>query len=185
MKKDRKETDLWVYVLLLTTLLILAKSLTSYTFKIMNVDLPFTLFILPLVFFIIDIIAKKFDYKKSVAAIAISSVVFISFCFIVAYAIDGDYILKSLMGEFCAYIVAAFTNLTIYMFLLNNTESPRLLVVINYMFTLVVYYMIYTMIHLNMIIFDEYWLGYFITLAIQLFISIGLSMIDKGVNRGQ
>ena len=89
------------------------------------------------------------------------------------------------MGEFCAYIVAAFTNLTIYMFLLNNTESPRLLVVINYMFTLVVYYMIYTMIHLNMIIFDEYWLGYFITLAIQLFISIGLSMIDKGVNRGQ
>lgn len=185
MIKNKKETDLWVYVLLLTTLLILTESLKTYTFSIFNIDLTYSLFLLPVIYFFIDIIAKKFDYKRAVAAIAVSAVVFVSFSFMVAYFVDGNYILKSLVGEFCAYVVSAFTNLTIYLFLLNNTESPRILVIINYIFSLVVYYMIYTIIYLNMLMFDNYWIGYFITLFIQLFICIGLAILDKKTERGQ
>ncbi|MBR3146422.1 MAG: hypothetical protein IKF47_04075 [Bacilli bacterium] len=184
-KKNKKENDVWIYVLLLTTLLILTESLKTYTFRVMDVDLTFSLFLLPIVYFLIDLIAKKYDYKRAVAAIAVSAVVFTSFSFIMAYFVESNYILRSISGEFCAYVVSAFVNLTIYMFLLNNTETPQILVIFNYVFSLVIYYMFYTLIFLNMIMFDTYWMGYFITLSIQIFICIGLSIVDKKTKRGQ
>ncbi len=185
MKKNKKENDVWIYVLLLTTLLILTESLKTYTFRVMEVDLTFSLFLLPIAYFLIDLIAKKYDYKRAIAAIAVSAVIFTSFSFIMAYFIESNYILRSISGEFCAYVVSSFVNLTIYMFLLNNTETPQILVIFNYIFSLVVYYMFYTLIYLNMIIFDTYWMGYFITLSIQVFICIGLSIVDRKIKRGQ
>ena len=185
MKKNKKENDVWIYVLLLTTLLILTESLKTYTFRVMDVDLTYALFLLPIAYFLIDIIAKKFDYKRAVAAIAVSGVVFVSFTFILAYFLESNYILRSVSGEFCAYVVSAFINLTIYVFLLNNTKLPQVLVLFTYVFSLVVYYMFYTLMYLNMIIFDTYWLGYFITLSIQIFICIALSIIDAKTKRGQ
>lgn len=185
MKKEKKENDVWVYVLLLTTLVILTESLKTYTFNVASVDLTYSLFLLPMVYLLINIIAKKFDYKRAVAAIAISGVVFVSFSFIAAYFIEHSYILSRLAGEFCAYVISSLVNLTIYMFLLNNTDSPRLVVVINYLFSLIVYYMIYTLMYLNMLMLDSYWIGYFITLSIQLFICLGLSIIDGKIKRGQ
>lgn len=185
MKKNKKDNDVWIYVLLLTTLLILTESLKTYTFRVMDVDLTFSLFLLPIAYFLIDLIAKKYDYKRAIAAIAVSAVVFTSFSFIMAYFIESNYILRSISGEFCAYVVSSFVNLTIYMFLLNNTETPQVLVLFNYIFSLVVYYMFYTLIYLNMIMFDTYWMGYFITLSIQVFICLGLSIVDRRIKRGQ
>ena len=185
MKKIKKENDVSMYVVLLTTLLILTESLKTYTFKLFGADLTYSLLSLPIVYFLIDIIAKKFDYKRAIAAIAIGGVIFVSYSFIMAYFLDGSFILRSISGEFCAYIVSAFVNLTIYMFLLNNTESPRILVILTYLFSLITYYMIYTMIYLNMLMFDNYWVGYFITLFIQLFICIGLAIVDKKTERGE
>ena len=185
MKKIKKENDVSMYVVLLTTLLILTESLKTYTFKLFGADLTYSLLLLPIVYFLIDIIAKKFDYKRAIAAIAIGGVIFVSYSFIMAYFVESNYILRSISGEFCAYIVSAFVNLTIYMFLLNNTESPRILVILTYLFSLIAYYMIYTMIYLNMLMFDNYWVGYFITLFIQLFICIGLAIVDKKTERGE
>lgn len=183
--KEKKENDLWIYVLLLTTLTILTESLKTYTFKVMGVNLTYALFLLPVAYFLINYIAKKFDYKKAIAAIAISGVIFTSYSFIMAYFLESNYILRSISGELCAYIVSAFIDLTIYMFLLNNTETPGILLLFKYLFSLVVYYMFYTLIYLNMMMLDTYWIGYFITLSIQFFICIGLSILDKKIKRGQ
>lgn len=183
--KEKKNNDSWIYILLLTTLLILTESLKNYYFKVMDVKLSYSLFLLPIAYFLINYIAKKYDYKKAIAAIAISGVLFTSFSIIMAYVLESRYILRSVSGEFCSYVASSFINLTIYMFLLNNTESPRLLVLFNYIFSLVIYYMFYTLIYLNMIIFDTYWIGYFITISIQLFICIGLTIVDSKVKRGQ
>ena len=189
MKKKKKEKELyddcWLYILLLSTLVILLDSIKKYTFTCLNVNLTYSLFLLPVEYFIVAYIAKKYDYKRAIAAIAVSAVIFTSFSFIMAYFIESNYILRSISGEFCSYVVSAFVNLTIYMFLLNNTKTPQILVLFNYIFSLVVYYMFYTLIYLNMIMFDSYWTGYFITLSIQIFICIGLSIIDMNTKRGQ
>lgn len=184
-KEENVYSDCWVFILLLTTLVILTESTKIYTFSIFGVSLTYSLFLLPFSYFLVNYIAKKYDYKKAVAAISISAVIFVSFIAIVSYVIGGSLFLNNIMGEFCAYVASQFVNLTIYMFLLNNTDSPFSLVLFNYIFALVVYYMIYTLLYLDMVVGDTYWTGYFITLVIQLILCSIITIIDKRIKRGQ
>ena len=188
MAKKKQETlynDCWMYILLLTTLTILIESLRSYTFKISGVRLTYSLFLLPFTYFIVNYITKKYDYKKAVAAIAVSGVMFVCFSAVMSFAVGEVVILSSLSGEFCGYIVSQFINLTIYMLLLNNTRSPFILVLLNYLFALIVYYMFYTLIYLNIIILDNFWKGYFITLGIQAVLCLPITIVDKKIKRGR
>ena len=183
-KEDSIYNDCWMYILLLTTLVILLESLKTYTFQIAGVRLTYAIFLLPLIYLITNYITKKYDYKKTIAAIAISGVLFVCFVATISFSLGERLILSSISGEFCGYVVSQLVNLTIYMFLLNNTRSPYLLILMNYIFSLIVYYMFYTLIYLNMIILDTYWKGYFITLIIQIIICIPLAIIDKKLVRG-
>ena len=188
MTKKKNEliyNDCWMYILLLTTLVILLESLKNYTFQIAGVNLTYALFFLPLVYFIVNYICKKYDYKKAIAAIAISGVIFVCFIAIMSFALGERLILSNISGEFCGYVCSQFVNLTIYTFLLNNTKSPFILVFLNYMFALIIYYMFYTLIYLNMIILDDFWTGYFITLGIQFIICLPLTVLDKRIKRGR
>ena len=188
MAKKIKESlynDCWMYILLLTTLAILIESLKTYTFKISGVRLTYSLFLLPFTYLIVNYITKKYDYKKAVSSIAISGVMFVCFSAIMSFAVGERLILSSISGEFCGYIVSHFISLTIYMFLLNNTKSPYILVLLNYLFALIVYYMFYTLIYLNTIILDNFWKGYFITLGIQVVLCIPIAIIDKKIKRGR
>ncbi len=180
-KKTNNYEDCWIYILLLTTLTILLESLKSYTFTIAGTNLTYAIFLLPGIYFISNYIAKKYDYKKAVSAIAISGVMFVSFSAIMAFALGERLILTNVSGEFCAYVVSQFTNLSIYMFIINNTKSTYPLVFLNYLFSLIVYYMIYTLIYLYRISLDTFWIGYFITLGIQFIICIPLSIWDNKI----
>ena len=187
IKKKKKEeiyNDCWMYILLLTTLVILLESLKSYTFSIIGVQLTYAIFLLPFAYFLVNYIAKKYDYKKAVSAIAISGVMFVCFSAIMSFALGERLILSSVSGEFCGYVISQFSNLMIYMFLLNNTKSPFILVFLNYLFSLIVYYMFYTLIYLNMLVLDDFWTGYFLTLGIQFFICLGVTIWDKKIKRG-
>lgn len=183
IKREDSYDDCWMYILLLTTLTILLESLKTYTFTIKDVNLTYSLFLLPLIYFIVNYIDKKYDYKKAVSAIAISGVIFVSFTAIMSFALGERIMLSSVSGEFCAYVVSQFINLTLYVFISNNTKSPYLLIFLNYIFSLIVYYMIYTLIYLNIILLDTYWLGYFITLGIQFIICIPIAYFDKKINK--
>ena len=183
-KKEEYNEDCWLYILLLTTLVILLESLKRYTFHLLGVYISFSIILLPLVYLVVNYIVKKYDYKKGIAAIAISSVMAVAFSATVSFALGERLILTNISGEFCGYIVSQLVNLTVYSFLLNNTKSPILLVYLNYLFSLVVFYMFYTLIYLNLIILDNFWTKYFITLVIQSVICIPITVIDKRIKRG-
>ena len=185
MKKEKYFEDLWMYILLQITLVILLESLKTYTFNIGGVSLTYSLFLLPFVFLITNIIAKRYDYKKAVASIAFSGVSLVLYVYLMSFALGERLILTSIGGEFSAYVVSQFVNLTIYLFLLNNTKSPFIIVLLNYIFSLIIYYLLYTLINLSVIVLENYWKGYFITLAIQLVICIIMTIIDKKVKRGR
>ena len=186
MKKvQEKYDDSWIFILLLTTLTILLESLKTYTFTIDGVKLTYALLFLPLTYFLVNYIVKKYDYKKAVAAIAISGVMFVCFSAIMAFSIGQRLILTSVSGELCGYVISQFINLTIYVFLLNNTKSPIILIFLNYMFALIVYYMFYTLIYLDMMILDNFWKGYIITLGIQFVICIPTAIYDKNIKKGK
>ena len=183
-KEETINNDLWIYVLLLTTLLILIKAVNVFTFKILDFKLSYSLFLLPISYFLINYIAKKYDYKKAVASICISSVILVGLITSIAFIISSKLLLNTIVGEFFSFVVSAFINLTIYIFLLNNTKQPFILLLFNYIFTLMVYYMIYTFIYINFLSFINYWNNYFMTLGIQTGLCIILCVVDKQIKRG-
>lgn len=185
-KKEKEElyNDSWMYILLLTTLLILCESLKTYKFELLGSVLSYSLILLPLIFLITNFITKKYGHRKSVLAISISSAVLVLYITIMSFAIGKTLVLSDVSGGFCGYVVSQLVNLTIYAFLLNNTKSPGLLVYANYMFSLIVFYMFYTLVLLDKIILENFWNGYFTTLLIQGVICIILTIVDKKIKRG-
>ena len=177
--------DCWIYILLLTTLTILIQSVKSYKFAFMGSNISYNVFLIPGIYFLTNYICKKYDYKKAIAGVAISGVIFVGFMVVMEFALGRGLVLSSLVGDFCGYVVSQFVNLMIYYFLLNNTRSPYLLVWINYIFSIIVYYMIYTLIYLNLVIQDGYWAKYFITIGFEVLICIPIAFVDKQIKRGR
>ena len=186
-KKQLEEEydDCWIYILLLTTLTILIQSVKSYKLNIMGCLISYNVFLIPGIYLLNNYICKKYDYKKAIAAIAISGVTFVGFMVTMEFALGRGLVISNLIGDFCGYIVSQFVNLMIYVFLLNNTRSPYILVLMNYIFSIIIYYMIYTLIYLNLVILDGYWLKYFITIGIETLLCIPISFVDKQIKRGR
>lgn len=181
-KKVKKlYNDSWMYILLLTTLTILLYSLSSYQFKIGDIKLSYSVFGLSLIFFVANYITKKYNYTRTITAIATSGVAMVLFILIMNFALGKVTILSNVSGYFCAYVISQFVNLMIYYFLLQNTTSKWPLVFLTYVFSSIVFYMFYTLIYLDMMVVDSYWKGYFISLGIQSVISLFLTIIDKKV----
>lgn len=175
--------DCWMYVLLLTTLVILIGALKTYYFELIGIRVTYSVFLLPFIFLITNFITKVFDYKKAVSAIAISGVMYICFMAVISFAMGKSLILSSLSGEFCGYVISQFVNLSIYYFLLKNTKMPTILLFITNLFSLIVFYMFYTLIYLEQIQFETFWSGYLLTLGIQFIICIPISIIDKRIKK--
>ena len=183
-RKNEQYNDCWMYYLLLTTLVILIQSLKSYEFTILDVSIPFSFLLVPVTFLCTNFIVKRYDYKKAVAAICISAVMSIVFSAVIAFAVGKTFILANFTGEFCAYIASQFVNLTIYLFLLNNTRCPFFVLLFNYFFSILIYYLFYTLMYLDSVLLDSYLIRYFYTVIIDFIICIPLTFVDIKVKRG-
>ncbi len=183
-KKEEYYNDSWMYIILLSTIVILGEALKTYTFGIGGINLTYTIFLLPIMFFITNYITKKSGYRTAIASICLSAVAMAVFVSIISFALGKTVSLISLGGELAGYVCAQFISLNIYIFLLNNTKSPAPLVFLNYLFAPIVFYMFYTFINITVLVTDTYWIGYFITLGIQAIECIGLTILDKKIKRG-
>lgn len=184
-KKVLKEADNdgWIYVLLLTTLSILLQSLRNYKVVLFGHTIGYGMFLIPVIFFLANYIVKEYDYKKGIAAIAISSVISVSFVAIIYFALGRTLILTKVCGDFLAYTVSQFVNLFIYQFLLSNKSNSYILVFLTYMFSVIIYIMVYTLVYLDSLIIDGYWVTYGITLAIEFVICLPLAYFDIEIKK--
>ncbi len=184
-KNDEIYNDSWLYTLILVTLTIFLESLKKYTFSIFGVNLTYALFLLPGVYLIANYITKKYGYKKCVVSIVASALSLVLFYTLMSFILNKKLLLENISGEFCGYVISQFANLTIYSFLLNNTKANYFLIAINYIFSLIINYMFYTLIYLNQVALNNFWKGYFITLGIQVVICLILAFIDMQIKRGR
>lgn len=174
----------WVYVLLLSTIVILAQSLKDYTFSFDNITLTYSIFVLPIVYFVTNYITKKYGYTKSIVGISVSGVSLVLFSLIMSFVIGTKFSFYDICGGFCGYVVSQFVNLTIYQFLLVNTNNSFVLIYLTYLFAFVVNYLFYTLIYMNLLVFDNYWISYFTTLIIQGILCFLLTFFDVNIKRG-
>ena len=180
---DEKYEEFWIYILLLTTLVIFLSSLKSYTFTLMGVELTYAVLFLPLIYFVANYITKMFDYKKTVAAIAISGVMSICFLAIVSFAMGKNLILTKHSADFCGYVVSQFFNLTLYQFLVSNKKNTLINLFIVNLLSLIIFYFFYSLINIKDISYGTYWLGYGLTIVIQGIICIPLTILDFKIKK--
>ncbi len=184
-KKAKEDllNDSWMFILLLSTMTILGYAISPYKFDINNTSLSYSIFAIPVLFFISNYITKKYGYQKTVAAIAISSVSMVLFLVIMNFAMSKPTILLEISGEFCAIVISQFVNLTIFYFLQENTTHPMLLIFLTFVFSIVVFYLFYTLINMEIMLTDEYWNGYFTSIAIQSIECLILAIIDHYIKK--
>jgi len=183
-RKKKEPDDSWLYILLISTVVILGEALKSYTFTIKGITLTYTIFVIPIIYLLTNYITKKYSYTKGVSAICLSTVAFVVFTYAIGYGLGRPVNFLQIGGEVSGYLISQMINLYIYVFLLNNTKSPVILVWLNYLFSLVIFYMFYTLINLSVLVTSSYWSGYFLTLGIQGVESIILTAIDHKIKRG-
>ena len=180
---NKEDKDSWIYMLLLTTLNILIQSIRAYSFTIKGYMIGYGLLLLPGLFFVTNYICKRYGAKKAFASIAFSSIICAGYTAIMSIALGRTLVLTSIFSNLCSYVVSQIVNLFIYVFLLNNTRSNYFLVFVTYMFSIVIYYMFFTLAHLDAIIEDGYWEKYFIIMAIEFILCIPITIFDKRVKR--
>lgn len=181
---NRKYNDSWIYIFLLSSLVILIESAKGYTLNIFNQNITSVIFLIPFVFAVTNYITKIYGFKKGINAIIISTLSLIAYILLMNFAIGKEFILNNLIGGLLGYIISQLVNILIYKFLLLNTDSPYLLILLNYIFAYIVFYMVYTLVKLNTIVAGEFWLPYFIVLFIQTIMSIVITIIDKRIKVG-
>ncbi len=180
----QKYNDCWMYIILLTTIVILAESLKTYSFNILSVNLTYSVLLLPFIFALTNYITKKYGFRRTLIAILVSVISLIGFILLMNFAIGRDFIFSSISGSLLGYIISQSVNTMIYKFLLVNTDSPYILVLLNYIFAYIVFYMLYTLVNRDIVITDTFWVGYFISIIIQTIMSIILTYLDKKVKVG-
>ncbi len=177
MKKTKKTEDSGVYVIFVTILMILYQSLKSYTFPIFETRLSYSLFLLPFSFYIIKFIHNRFDYKKAVAAIAISAVTFVCFTSIISYILHQELYLMPLSGEFCGYVASQFLFISLLVHYKKHKNYMTTLSIM--MFSLLIFQIFQTMTLLDTITFRFFMTTVFTTLFFQLIICLILGGLDK------
>lgn len=183
--KKRLYDDSWMYILLLTTLIILTESIKGYTFRLFECDISFSIILIPLIFIISNFITKKYNHKKTIFAISISTLCLIGYLFIMCFAIGKEFIITDIIGDIGAYLAAQCINLILCSFLIYNTKPNVFLIFSTYLLALIIFYMTYTLIYLNTMSLDNYWQIYLIAMGIDGLICIPLSIVDQMIKLGR
>lgn len=184
INKKEKYNDSWMYILLLSTFVILTESVKTYSFYLKDIKLSYTVFLIPITFAITNYITKKYGIIKSLLSLIISLISLVFFVAIMSFTVGKPLNLEILCSGLIGYIISQVINIFIYKFLLVNTSSPFRLVYLNYIFANIVFYMTKTISNMSVVINDGYWKTYIASIVIQAVLCIFITMLDVKIKAG-
>ena len=173
------------YIFLLIAFSLFFVCLHSFNLYAFDIELNYSIFILPILFFLIDVILKEVGYSYGIAALVLSAAfIFVAYMYLdILFNIEFNMI--KYIGVVLAYSVSQFLNLSIYYYMLDNYRTPYFFVVVNFIFSILIYNMIYMLFSLGLVFSDGFWSSYLIVVALQTLISmicgILLRLIKQGV----
>lgn len=172
------------YTFLLSALAIFIVSLNSFKFNLFGNNISYSIFILPLLYFVVNVILKEIGDRSAKIAIFVSTIVlyFAGLLTDILFGIDVN--LFKYFGLVLAYFVSQFLNFSIYYYMLGNYRTPLLLVIFNLIFCLLVNNMLYMLFSLNMVFTSTFWSSYLIIICLQSLISAILAIILGFIEQG-
>lgn len=183
-KKEIEKNDSFLFSMLLATISVLAVALKDYNFSLGDFEISFAVFVIPIVFFMSNIITKKFGFKISLQSILISSLILVAFVLLIKDLVNQKIMAVEIFGNFISYFVSLIINLSIYYYILIHFKENVFLVYFNYIFSFIIYHMIYLLFLHHMVVTDQFWNHYFISVALQAILSILFVVLDHKVRRG-
>ncbi len=172
------------YTFLLSTLIIFVKSLESFKLVLFDNTVSFSIFAIPFVYFLVDVILKEIGLKPAKIATFCSIIVLIIVTLVTDNIFGFEFNFLSFFGIVLAYFISQFLNISIYYYMLSNYKTPLFLVFFNMVFCLLVNNMIYMFFSMNMIFNNTFWASYIIIICIQVLICMILTIILNLVEQG-
>ena len=183
VKKEIHES-FYVYLFLLSTVLICLQVMGRFHFNIGDITLDYSVLLFSTVYFITNVITKKFDFRKAIFAILVSSMAMLIFVYFSKYlnAKVVDYFV--VYGQTFAYIISQLLNLIIYYYLLVNTELKARWIFLTSMFSLAAYYFIAILFFNRIVITDNFWPTFFSSFILSGILAVMYAFYDSLVKRG-
>lgn len=108
-KKTKQKEDIFIYILLLSTLSVLSVVLNMYKLFIISFDI----LIIPIIIYLINYLFKKFDYKETLNACIISTSIIVVYLFLV-YNLENRLIdIIEVFKYIVIYFLLVYLNLII------------------------------------------------------------------------
>ncbi len=175
----QEEVSSWVYILLLTAVAILGWVLGKFDLQIGKATLTLAVFAYPFRYFIANIITKKYNYKEAMNGISYSACLMLLFMIVSSLLGERNVDYVPVTGEVFGYLASQMINLTIYYYLYMNTEGNKLPILATYIFAMLVDNLISMLFISRMTMVDAFWRTYFVTIFIEVIISIILINYDE------
>jgi len=172
------------YSFLLCAAVVFLYSLHNFTINYSGIELNLMYLLFPIVYFMSNVTTKEIGYRCGVKAVIISTITLFFFVSFSDFFVSGSFNIVHSLSITFAYAVSQAVNLSIYYYLLVNTRLPIATVIINYVFSLLIYNMICMLFSYNMAFTDTFWLEYILLVLFQSSLSIVLSILDGIVERG-
>ena len=174
-----------VYLILLSTVLICLHVMSRFNLEIDDLTIGYSTILFSTIYFITNVITKKFDFKKAIIAIGTSVIAMLIFVYFSKYLntkVVDSYIVY---GQVFAYIISQLLNLIIYYYLLVNTELKARWIYMTYIFSLAAYYFISILFSTRIIITDTFWPTFFCSLILSGILAAMYAFFDSMIKRGQ
>ena len=188
--KSQEEVNLdakklfYSYTFLLCSMTVLFVALNSFKFYIFNGSTNYSIFILPFLFFLVNAIVKEVGYKSGVISLVLSALTLTVTSVIVDIVFGVDFNILKYIGVVFSYLLSQFINLSVYYYMLGNYSTPYFFVVLNYIFVILVYNMLYMLFVEKLVFSTSFWNIYMIVIAIQILISMICGIILKFIRQG-
>lgn len=177
-KKVEEQESLSIYIFFLTALAIFVSVLRGITMDIDVYSISLSAFIYPVVFYVLNMITKKFGYHKGLEAMFISAGVMILFMLGSGFIFHKEITIMTYLGFFVSYVSSCFIDLIIYYYLFMNTVVPKIALFTNYLFVVMVNELIYLTFSLNGVLANDFWIVFVLEVGIQSVLAFIFTIYD-------
>ncbi len=174
----------YAYTFLLSAAVIFILSLKSFTFNILGNHISYAIFMMPFIYFLVELIMKEIGYKPAKIAVLVSTVVVYISSILIDVIFGVKFSILNYFGITFAYFLSQFLNLSIYYYMLDNYKTPLFFVILNMIFCLLINNMLYMLFTSGMVFTDTFWTSYTLVVILQFIICVVLSIIINLVRQG-
>lgn len=172
------------YIFLLASCILLVEVFDNFKVDLIDINTTYKVVFLPFIFFLVNVITKKFGFRIATISIVVSTIASFLFSSCLNVILLSKVNIFLTIGDVVGFMVAMFINLSIYYYLLINTKMSFFPILLTYIFSLLINNLTSMLFKYNMIYSTYFWQEYVLLILVQFILILPLTVIDREIKRG-